>query len=356
MAGGHESSCECRSGKRTIAVLARNIAIEFPELIMFGNQVGWRFHQDLDLIEVPIGSVKPTTSLFEFINFLRGVLDTTRLKKLRAVWLEHGKPVHEQMSKVIHADSLIEMAPNDSGPLLDILLKSRIETWFQPIYKSDSSVLWGYECLLRGRTEQGELVPPLELIEWAKRENLIFMLDRMSRECHLKNAGEKIKDMKSLHILINFLPSSIYRPEFCLRSTGAAAESAGIPANQIIFEVVETESISDINHLNSVLSHYRRSGYKVALDDIGSGYSSLSILGDLDPDLIKIDMSLIQKARKSAMHADICMSLVELGHNRDKLVVAEGIEIEEDKQFAISIGVDLLQGYLLGKPNQEPIS
>lgn len=355
MSNGHGSSCECRSGQRTLAILTRNIATEFPELLMFAGQVGWRFHEDMDLLEIPIGGDEPTNSLFEFVNFLRGLLDASRMNSLRATWLEQGKDVHEQISRIIHAGSLIDMAPHDSGPLLDILLRKRIETWFQPIYRTDNGGLWGYECLLRGRTEDGDLIQPVELIEWARRENLIFMLDRMSRECHLTNAGKKISDLDTTYILINYLPSSIYRPEFCLRSTGAAAKAAGIPASQIVFEVVETELITDMEHLNSVLSYYRRNGYKVALDDIGSGFSSLSVLGDLNPDIVKIDISLIQNARTSTMHADICKSLVGLGHTRGLLVLAEGIETEEDKQFAMSIGADLLQGYLLGRPNPEPV-
>lgn len=351
----HEEDCECTSGRRRLVVLAKNMTIDYPELLLFARRVGWSFDEELDALEVPIGEEKPTTSLSEFVNFLRGVLDHSRLSALRATWIERGKDIRSQLAHLIHATSLIDMAPHDSGPLLDILYRSRIETWFQPIRRADDETVWGYECLLRGRTEEGELVAPLDLIGWARRENLVFMLDRLSRETHLRNAGRLIPNLASAHILINYLPSSIYRPEFCLRSTSAAAKAAGISPENIIFEVVETESITDMEHLNGVLNHYRRSGYKIALDDVGSGFSSLVVLGDLDPDIVKIDIRLVQGARQSAMHADICRSLVKLGHGRDRLVLAEGIETEADKQFATDIGVDLLQGYFLGRPTPEPV-
>lgn len=179
------------------------------------------------------------------------------------------------------------------------------------------------------------------------------MLDRLSRETHLKNAGQRIPDLESTYVLINFLPSSIYRPDFCLRSTSVAASKAGIRPDRVVFEVVETESIDDMDHLNSILTHYRKAGFKVALDDVGSGFSSLGALAELNPDLIKIDKSLIRRAHDSQLHRDVCKALVELGRDRELCVLAEGIETEDDERFAISIGADLLQGFFIGRPSAQ---
>ena len=344
----------CVGGKRRLVVIAWNLAINFPELLQLARQAGWQFYKDLDVLEIPIGIEAPTKSFPEFVNFLRGLLDELRLNVLRATWLENGRDIKEQLVKLIHAPPLVRLTPHASTLLIDILNRCRIETWFQPIRRADDESVWGYECLIRGRTEVGEVIYPRELIEGARRENLVFMLDRMSRETHLKNAAAKIPDLELTHILINYLPSSVYHPEFCLRSMSAAASAAGIQPKQVVFEVVETESITDMEHLNNVLTHYREEGFQVALDDVGSGFSSLVVLGDLNPDLIKIDISLIQRSRTSKIHCDICESLVKLGHDRNLLVVAEGIETIEDKRFATEIGADLLQGYLLGKPSPEP--
>ena len=334
-------------------LISPNLAIEFPEFLLFGRQSGWIFHAELDAMEVPFGVDEPTKSLSGFVNFLRGLLDQSRLRALRAAWLDDEAPINKQLVKLIHANSLTGMVSHDSASLIDILYKRRIETWFQPIVMVSDSTVWGYECLLRGRTDSGEVIPPRELIEWAKRENLVFMLDRLSRETHLENAGRRIPDLESKYILINYLPSSIYRPEFCLRSTSLAANKAGIKPGNVIFEVVETESIDDMEHLNNVLSHYRKVGFKVALDDVGSGFSSLNVLADLNPDIIKIDMSLIQRSRESELHRDICKALVEVGHNRGILVLAEGIETPADERFARDISVDLMQGFHIGMPAQE---
>lgn len=354
MSNNHNpENCVCRTGKRRLVIITPNFEIEFAEILTFSSQTDWVFHKELDALEVSFGVEEPTKSLSGFVNFLSGLYEQTKLKSLRAEWLEDFKPIEQQLVKLIHASSLVDMVSHNSSELIDILHKRRIETWFQPIQKLSDKSVWGYECLLRGRTEGGQVVEPLEMIDWARKENLIFMLDRLSRETHLINAGKSIPDLASKHILINFLPSSVYRPEFCLRSTSIAVNTAKIQPNKVIFEVVETEEIEDIKHLNRILNHYRKIGYKVALDDVGSGFSSLNILADLNPDLIKIDISLIQRSRESSIHRDICKSLVELGHKRDRLVLAEGIETEQDKEFAINIGADLIQGFLVGKPSPE---
>lgn len=347
--------CNCVTGVRTLAVLAQNLSQSFPELLTFARHADWIYHPELEAIELTIGTQEsPTRSLVELINFFRGVLDESRLNALRGAWIKTGQVIHDQLVTLIYAGSLVDMAPHDSSRLLDILYSKRIETWFQPVYRIEGGSPWGYECLLRGKSKEGEVISPSELIQWAKQENLIFMLDRLCRETHLLNAGLKVPNVESTQILINFIPTSIYRPEFCLRSTCAAAERAGLRPEQVIFEVIETEKISDIDHLKLILSSYRQLGFKVALDDVGSAFSGLNLLGGLDPDLIKIDRQLIEKSRHSELHRKICSALVDIGRSRKRQVLAEGIESQEDHNFALSLQVDLVQGYFYGKPSSDP--
>lgn len=206
---------------------------------------------------------------------------------------------------------------------------------------------------MRGRTEEGEVVGALDLINWAQQENLTFMLDRICRETHLENAG-KIEAGRRCHFLINFLPTAIYQPEFCLQSSMAAARRSGILPEQIIFEVVETERIKDRRHLQKILEYYRKYGFRVALDDVGAGYAGLSLLADLHPDLIKIDRELISRAAGSRLHRNICAALVKFGKDNNQLVLAEGIETEVEKEMVDELGVDLYQGYLFGRPSNVP--
>jgi EAL domain-containing protein (putative c-di-GMP-specific phosphodiesterase class I) len=154
--------------------------------------------------------------------------------------------------------------------------------------------------------------------------------------------------------LINFLPTAIYRPDFCLATTVRAARESGIAPERITFEVVESERVVDHDHLRGILAHYRAKGFGVALDDVGSGFSGLSLLADLSPDLIKIDRGLVTKAVESPAHRGICASLVGLGRSNNHLVLAEGVETEAEWAVMEELGVDLLQGYLFGRPSPVP--
>jgi EAL domain-containing protein (putative c-di-GMP-specific phosphodiesterase class I) len=236
---------------------------------------------------------------------------------------------------------------------MGILREHRLETWYQPIVSAADGALWGYECLMRGRDADGSLIFPDRLIAWSRQEDLTFLLDRVCRETHLRNAAAHLAG-GDLQILINFMPTAIYDPQFCLATTVAAAKAGGLDPGRIIFEVVETEHVADLGHLKTILDYYRRSGFRAALDDLGSGYSGLAMLGDLDPDLIKIDRHLIARAVGSPMHRSICAALAQLGRDHGKLVLAEGIETVEERDLLGGLGVDLFQGYLFGRPAPAP--
>ena len=249
----------------------------------------------------------------------------------------------------MQAEPLSKLVSDDSSELLDILRNRRIESWFQPVIEARTGNVWGYECLMRGRRADGSLVGALELLEWSNQENLKFMLDRVCRETHLENAG-KLNFGPDCRFLINFLPTAIYKPEFCLQTSLAAMRRSGLKAGQVIFEVVETEKVIDTEHLLGILDFYRRSGFGVALDDMGSGYAGLNLLADLKPDLIKIDREIVSKSVHSKSHLNICVSLVRMGHDNGQMVLAEGVETAEEAALMKSIGIDLFQGYYFGKP------
>jgi len=229
-----------------------------------------------------------------------------------------------------------------------------IQTFYQPVFQNDCKSVWGYECLMRGLADDGSLVMPKQLLEWATQERLIFMLDRICRETHIRNAAAVLPD--DVAILINFLPTAIYEPSFCLKTTIAAAKSAGIAPNRVIFEVVETEKVLDSDHLSSILNEYRKSGFRVALDDVGSGFAGLTMLADLNPDLIKMDRELVQGAVKSEMHRIIVRALVQIAKASGSLILAEGVETEAELALMKSFGVDLFQGFLLGRPAPFPVA
>lgn len=352
-------ACDCKSGLRTLVLLSSEESFDLSEFAAFGTDENWHYEQDFGVVCVEVGPEKKWAGAAEVINFLRASIENpAQFEALRAAWLDRRQPVAKQLVRLIReAEPLADLAKAASGTstLLDILQNRRIETWYQPVIEARTNRIWGYECLMRGRAGDGSLIGAPQLLDLAASENLKFMLDRVCRETHLENAGRQNLGAQC-RFLINFLPTAIYKPEFCLQTSLAAMRRSGLQASQVIFEVVETEKVEDSKHLLNILDFYRRSGFGVALDDMGSGYAGLALLGDLQPDLVKIDREIVAKTVGSTTHYNICAALTKLGHDNGQLVLAEGVETEEEVSLMNALGVDLFQGYYFGRPQPEPVT
>jgi EAL domain-containing protein (putative c-di-GMP-specific phosphodiesterase class I) len=348
-------SCDCKSGNRTLVLLTKNFSEDFPEFSVFGAKENWFYYPEYGIVQIEVGAGRRWSGAADVFNFLRtAIADAKRLKDLRAAWLDTKQLLTQQLVQIgMTAEPLSEMVADDSSELLDILQNRRIESWFQPVIEAKTSDIWGYECLMRGRRADGSLVGAMQLLEWANKENLKFMLDRVCRETHLENAG-RLNFGADCRFLINFLPTAIYQPEYCLQTSLAAMRRSNLTPRQVIFEVVESEKVLDTEHLLGILDFYRRNGFGVALDDMGSGYAGLTLLGDLKPDLIKIDREIVAKSVNSKSHFNICASLIRMGKDNGQLVLAEGVETAEEEALMESLGVDLFQGYYFGKPEPHP--
>lgn len=342
-------ACQCRSGRRDLVVIAPDEQ-RWNELTLLAEDFDWETDPAIEAIRIELGANCRFGDPGEVVTFLRDSL-SEETDDFRAHVIPAGDPLDEHYGEFIHADPLDEYGATSTA-LLELLEERRIESWYQPIYAGSDLEPWGFECLMRGRDTDGEIVYPDELLEEAFDQQLQFMLDRVCREEHLRNAAEDLPD--DAQILINFLPTSIYEPEFCLRTTRAVVDELGLDQQRITFEVVETEEIDDRKHLVDLLEHYRDHGYGVALDDVGSGYSGLGMLADLKPDVVKIDRDIVWKVADSAEHRQICESLVSMADSDRRCILAEGVETPEQFDYLTSIGVDLFQGYLFRKPDPTP--
>ncbi|MBK1709612.1 MULTISPECIES: EAL domain-containing protein [Marichromatium] len=232
-------------------------------------------------------------------------------------------------------------------PLLEILEYQRFVSWFQPIVSIADGAVVGHEALLRGRLPEGGLMFPGEIFSLAAANDLLFQVDRQARAAALHCAAAQGLDGL---LFINFLPTAIYDPVHCLRSTVGWARKLGIDPGRIVFEVVETERVGDIEHLKRILDYYRDAGYRVALDDVGSGYASLNLLAQLRPDIIKVDMEIIRDIDRDPARQSIYRALAGIAAELDIELLAEGIETEAELDYVRRHGADLVQGYLFGRP------
>lgn len=278
-------------------------------------------------------------------------LSKPELSGIQALLLPAGRqPTTRDYMSTRPLDGLI--AEVGARWLGDVLRHDRLETHFQPIVPTaDPADVFAYECLIRGRGEGGNLIPPGELFKAARTADLLFQLDRQARLTAIRAA---VRHGVTSRLFLNFNPSSIYTPSACLKTTFEAVEAAGLDPAGIVFEVVESEEVHDTAHLVGILKVYREAGFGIALDDVGAGYSSLNLLASIRPDFVKLDMGLTRGVDTDPYKARVAMKLLEMSQDLGVRTVVEGVETAGEWEWAREHGADFVQGYLFARPAAVP--
>lgn len=272
----------------------------------------------------------------DFIDFCQDHMDTSQ------VLFRISKQPWEPITKV--AEVL------DVQWIDEVIKKQLMICHYQPIVNVEERV-FAYELLARFPKEDGSMIYPSEIFSAAKARGRLYALDRACRMIAVKHAAS-IKEKKAF---INFIPTSIYSPEFCLKSTTALAEELGINPVQLVFEVVETEKVEDIEHLKKILAYYKAKGFEYALDDVGEGYSTMEMLADLKPKYMKLDMKYVQGVSEDKMKQAVAQKFLEKALEVGSTPLAEGIEERVDFEWLKEQGYKLFQGYYFGKPEAKPV-
>jgi EAL domain-containing protein (putative c-di-GMP-specific phosphodiesterase class I) len=230
----------------------------------------------------------------------------------------------------------------------DVIAQERVICYYQPIVDA-SRHIYAYEMLARFPREDGSLMYPNEVFAAAKKRGRLYALDRLCRITAVKYAA-----MLNKKAFINFIPTSIYSPQACLKSTVDAAKRLRIDPYQLVFEVVETEQVDDLEHLKSILAYYQAKGFHYALYDVGEGYSTLDMLAEIRPHYMKLDRKWGQGVAANSQKQSIAKRFLETALNVGSIPLAEGIESEADFAWLKQQGYQLFQGYLFGKPAPVP--
>jgi EAL domain-containing protein (putative c-di-GMP-specific phosphodiesterase class I) len=233
-----------------------------------------------------------------------------------------------------------------------VLAGRRLTTYFQPIVSNvDPRNVFGYECLMRGFEENGDIIHPLRLIEAAKKAGVLPELDQMARLVAIQNAAERCL---AGVVFINFSPHCLARNRIAVDSTIDAAIMSCMEPWRFVFEVVESEQIDDLQMMLEILNSLREAGFRVALDDVGAGYNSLTRLADIKPDFVKVDMDLMRNVDRDRFKSCVARKLIELSRELGVKTIAEGIESNEEWMWAREHGADFSQGYLFARPAPDP--
>lgn len=213
---------------------------------------------------------------------------------------------------------------------------------FQPIVDIRKRIVYAYEALVRGPNGESAY----SVLSQVNDKNR-YQFDQACRVEAVKTAARLGMEEP---LSINFLPNAVYEPSACIRTTLDACITYQFPTSQILFEVTEGERIDDRPHLISIFQHYESYGFMTAIDDFGAGYAGLNLLSEYQPTIVKIDMDLVRNIHlskaKQAIVSGTLMTCKMLG----ALVVAEGIETREERDFLAGLGVELMQGYFFCRP------
>jgi EAL domain-containing protein (putative c-di-GMP-specific phosphodiesterase class I) len=285
--------------------------------------------------------VLPAGSCDDVIGLLERSLSASERQACKVLLLAEGEaPTLDRMSSVQPLDAFIARAR--SGWLVEMLSTDSFYVDFQPIVSATlPTEVFAYECLLRGHDAVGKTVPPGLIFGTAREANLLFQVDRAARLTAIRDASAH---GVTTPIFINFNPTSVYDPAFCLRTTTRAIEAAGIAPHRIVFEVVESDAVNDTDHLLNIVTFYREQGFRVALDDLGAGYGSLNLLTRLKPDFVKFDRELIRGVDLDPYKQKVFVKLVEMARELEVHTLAEGVETEREYRWLAAQGVEYLQG------------
>ena len=228
-----------------------------------------------------------------------------------------------------------------------ILREKKITALFQQVVSVNRNCVCGLEGLIRGVAEEG-LIAPKALFEAAAAQDLTVPLDRLCRECILKDYYPLYPQHKDKLLFINMEASVIEQAPLSGHFTRQVRE-AGIDPGNIVIEINEAK-VHNQDAIKSFIDVYRSDGFLIALDDVGAGFSNLDRIPVTKPDIIKIDTSLVRNIHTDYHRQEVFKALISLAGQIGALVVAEGVETEEEALQALKLGAHMIQGFYFSRP------
>ena len=234
--------------------------------------------------------------------------------------------------------------------LISILNRGAVTSLFQPIVSTLEERIVGFEALSRGPSDS-PLHSPVTLFAAARHHGILTELEMLCRDravsrfCDLNLPGK---------LFLNVSPESLLEHQHYPGRTLEILQRNGLKPDQVVIELTEQAPIEDLSLLRSALHHYRDMGFSIALDDLGAGYSSLRLWSELQPEFVKIDRHFIDGIHRDPVKREFVASILHMAKASRACVIAEGIEQPEELAVLEDIGIDWVQGYLLGRPDSHP--
>jgi EAL domain-containing protein (putative c-di-GMP-specific phosphodiesterase class I)/AmiR/NasT family two-component response regulator len=281
--------------------------------------------------------------------------------------IEHGafqylmKPIGEELGEVVGRASnigrmartrreYVEEYGSGTFPIIDragvdvALDRALASMWmaFQPIIDHESGEIFAQEALLR--SAEPALPHATAMIEAAERGD---RLDDLGREVR-SHVAEAIRSQRAAwSYFVNLHPRDLLDPALYDPEAPLSLE-----ASRVVLEITERASLDALPNLRDRVAQLRTMGFRIALDDLGAGYAGLSSFVCLEPEFVKLDMSLIRDIHQSDAKRKIVGTMVDLCHQMGQRIIAEGVELAAERDALIELGCDLLQGFLFARPDR----
>ncbi|MDN5362734.1 MAG: hypothetical protein PWP70_1781, partial [Moorella sp. (in: firmicutes)] len=229
----------------------------------------------------------------------------------------------------------------------ELLANKGLATVYQPILSLHSGAILGWEALVRGPA-RSYFDRPDAIFSFAEENGLLYPTEKVCRAVAIGNIGQLGRGQK---LFLNVHPRTINDPAFVQGETLTLLQDYGLNPADIVFEITERHSIIDYAHLKGTLEYYRKQGYQVAIDDVGTGFAGLYSITEIRPDFIKIDMSLVRNIDNHFRRRSAVQAMVTMANKNGCQVIAEGIETRGELNTLLEIGVAYGQGYYLARPD-----
>lgn len=214
---------------------------------------------------------------------------------------------------------------------------------FQPIVDGRTRETIGFEALMR--SEEPSMPTPAAVLDAAERLDRLHDVGRFVR-ARIAEVAAKASNNRAL-LFVNLHSADLLDEDLFDRDAPLSKL-----ADRVVLEITERAAIADISDARHRAAELRRRGFKIAIDDLGAGYAGLTSFATFEPEIVKLDMSLVRGIESSPVKRVIVGRIASLCHDLQMRVVAEGIETHAELACMVELGCEYLQGYLLGRPDQ----
>ena len=249
----------------------------------------------------------------------------------------------EMSSKINHEIEILST--------IDSAIKNNeLITYYQPKINSETGVICGAEALVRWKKPDGSIIYPDQFVPIIERSGQIIQVDYFMYQQVFQFINQRITEGKSIvPISINVSRQHLKKLDI-INYIKSLQRVYNIPPQYVEFEITETVCMEDTTKAMNFIRTFHEMGFKVSMDDFGSGYSSLYLLSELPIDIIKMDKCFLQSEDLQDKERVIISNIINMTHQLDITALCEGVETSQQSEFLKSVGCDIQQGFYFSRP------